>query len=387
MLRDTESKFLDGLDISRRGIVKTASSQLPGDKERVQRMLKSFERSPDVSKDVLGKFQQRAELDLDSKSVEQDFFVELKAMRQKESLHLATAMTLRKAGLFKVAGRDVYEDLETGDFWKISEDKKHVLRLFKEDDIGVADKKASTDKNTMQLNRLGKEVRRKFEIATFTVKGNKLVIQLTKESKDKGKISKFLLEERSVSPTQFEVLEYTTASKEAGRIKGPGIPDGTGPMKDSPQCPYNKNKEEKQDADLTDDQIEKLFDYIDANNICHKTIGLVPARNDPKKFDKNVEKLVAYLKKHKLLDKALKFKGSREAGKEKGPGEPDGTGPMRRRLRHRRRQPFADDAENEKGNEASTTGKKVEAKKFEGSAKFTEAFNDVYSEMKKATGV
>ncbi|MDD5651384.1 MAG: hypothetical protein PHF86_13375, partial [Candidatus Nanoarchaeia archaeon] len=56
-----------------------------------------------------------------------------------------TAMAYRQVGIFKVAGRDVYEDLETGDFWKISEDKKHVMRLFKEDEKGVADKKASKE--------------------------------------------------------------------------------------------------------------------------------------------------------------------------------------------------------------------------------------------------
>jgi len=35
--------------------------------------------------------------------------------------------------------------------------------------------------------------------------------------------------------------------KEAGKKKGPGIPDGTGPMKDSPECPMNKDKEAKEE--------------------------------------------------------------------------------------------------------------------------------------------
>lgn len=35
----------------------------------------------------------------------------------------------------------------------------------------------------------------------------------------------------------------TPVRKEAGSIKGPGIPDGTGPGKDNPECPKNKAKE------------------------------------------------------------------------------------------------------------------------------------------------
>jgi len=34
--------------------------------------------------------------------------------------------------------------------------------------------------------------------------------------------------------------------KEAGSIKGPGVPDGTGPGKDSPECSINKKKKEKE---------------------------------------------------------------------------------------------------------------------------------------------
>lgn len=38
--------------------------------------------------------------------------------------------------------------------------------------------------------------------------------------------------------------------KEAGSIKGPGVPDGTGPMKDSPEC--KMKKEEEKEASLED---------------------------------------------------------------------------------------------------------------------------------------
>jgi hypothetical protein len=78
--------------------------------------------------------------------VAKDFFKDLgDARKHKKQMHLVTAMSLRQAGIFKMAGRDVYEDLETGDFWKMSDDKKHVMRLFKEDDKGISDKKASIE--------------------------------------------------------------------------------------------------------------------------------------------------------------------------------------------------------------------------------------------------
>ena len=153
MQRDTQSKFLDSLSVSKRGLVKVASSQLPGSsKQDVKKVLKAFEKSPDVPKKVLVLFLQRAELDSDPKKVAQDFFESLnKTRKNMNQLHLVTAMTLRHAGIFKVAGRDVYEDLETGDFWKISDDKKHVLRLFKEDENGISDKKAAKEVDAVQL--------------------------------------------------------------------------------------------------------------------------------------------------------------------------------------------------------------------------------------------
>lgn len=146
MLRDTQSNFLDSLTVSKRGIVKVASSQVPG-KTDIKKVLKAFENSPDVPKKVIVLFLQRAELDSNFKKVAKDFFECLNETRKtQDQLALVTAKSLRHAGVFKVAGRDVYEDLETGDFWKISEDKKHVMRLFKEDDKGISDKKASTEK-------------------------------------------------------------------------------------------------------------------------------------------------------------------------------------------------------------------------------------------------
>jgi len=47
--------------------------------------------------------------------------------------------------------------------------------------------------------------------------------------------------------------------KEAGSIKGPGKPDGTGPGKDSPECPMNKEKKDKE-ASLEDIKKKKEED-------------------------------------------------------------------------------------------------------------------------------
>jgi ribosomal protein S18 len=314
MLRDTESKFLDNISITSRGMVKTASSQLPGDKERIQKILKSFGHSPDVPTDIMGKFLQRAELDLDSESVKQDFFIEMKAMRQKDSLHIVTAKSLRRAGIFKIAGRDVYEDLETGDFWKISEDKKHVMRLFKEDDTGIADKSASSFNTYTVMGSTpgdGGVIKAKsFDeaITQFWLQD----VDLADHTAVKKQIAKELKERpgKKISDSEVHYGDYEvklTSGKGAGKKKGPGIPDGTGPMRGTPQCPYYKGKEEKED----DNEKE------------------------------------------------------------------DGTGPMRRRLRHKRRQPFSDKAENEKENKASANGKKVEAKEFEDFDRLKKMISDV----------
>lgn len=150
MKRDTESSFFENLTISKRGMVKTAASMLPDGKEAVltaqdvEKALRAFDKSPDVSKSTLSSFRERAKIDLNPKSVVEDFFGILVAQRNDmQKMSILTAMSYRQAGIFKVAGRDVYEDLETGDFWKMSDDKKHVVRLFKESDEGIADKRAA----------------------------------------------------------------------------------------------------------------------------------------------------------------------------------------------------------------------------------------------------
>jgi len=57
-----------------------------------------------------------------------------------DKLPIKTAKLFRQLGIFKFAEKQVYQDLETGDFWKISEDGKTVLRMFNELEDGVADK-------------------------------------------------------------------------------------------------------------------------------------------------------------------------------------------------------------------------------------------------------
>ncbi|MDD5649667.1 MAG: hypothetical protein PHF86_04505 [Candidatus Nanoarchaeia archaeon] len=249
MLRDTESHFLNDLIISKRGIVKTAVSQLPGDRERVEKTLKKFLGCLDLPVNIVESFLQRVKLDISPSNVNEDFFIILKKMRQEnENLHLSTAMTLRRTGLFKVAGRDVYEDLDTGDFWKISEDKKHVVRLFKEDDKGISDKRAAKKQQYSIMGSTpgdgGVVEGESFDdaVATFFEQsgeaGTKADILKEIKKRPGKKISDTeyqygdyevkLIKSAGISPTQFEVLEHS-ANKESGKIKGPGIPDGTGP--------------------------------------------------------------------------------------------------------------------------------------------------------------
>lgn len=41
----------------------------------------------------------------------------------------------------------------------------------------------------------------------------------------------------------------TELVKIAGLLLGPGVPDGTGPMKNSPECPFNKEIDKQDDED------------------------------------------------------------------------------------------------------------------------------------------
>jgi len=45
-------------------------------------------------------------------------------------------------------------------------------------------------------------------------------------------------------PTYMEDEEEEALPKAAGKLRGPGKPDGTGPMKDSPECPHKEDDDE-----------------------------------------------------------------------------------------------------------------------------------------------
>lgn len=54
-------------------------------------------------------------------------------------ISMRQAMSLRRSGMFKKATKEVYQELKTGDFWKISDDGKTVVRLFQEDKAGCTE--------------------------------------------------------------------------------------------------------------------------------------------------------------------------------------------------------------------------------------------------------
>lgn len=57
--------------------------------------------------------------------------------------------------------------------------------------------------------------------------------------------------------------------------------------------------------ELTDDEIDCMFAYIEQNNL-DENIGLTLAENDPKIFISNVNKAIDYLAFHNLLNEAIK---------------------------------------------------------------------------------
>jgi hypothetical protein len=148
--RDGTSDFFDNMKIMKRGtlIVKTASKKIAAGgngvetKDEAHNLLNKFDKSKDIPDTYIDEHKQRLEKD-EPKEVVKDFFKGLHEVKKtKNQLQIRTAKLLRQNGLFKKAGKDVYQDLETNDFWKVSEDKKHVVRLFKELDGGIANRSA-----------------------------------------------------------------------------------------------------------------------------------------------------------------------------------------------------------------------------------------------------
>jgi len=219
MRRENESTFLNNLEIANRGTVKIASSKLPGTKNatshsEVLRALGKFDHSPDVDQKILEQYKTKVKFSDKPADVAKEFFNKHlnKTKSSRDSLSIVTAKALRQSGIFKSAGRDVYEDLETGDFWKISEDKKHVMRLFKETPEGISDRKASKAFDVVPLIDLA---------AQYTSKNLEPVSNIVYKNKDdaakaildyipENKQEKFLEEVKKIATTQEELFEEVT---------------------------------------------------------------------------------------------------------------------------------------------------------------------------------
>jgi hypothetical protein len=55
-------------------------------------------------------------------------------------------------------------------------------------------------------------------------------------------------------------VEEKKDEKEAGKKKGPGIPDGTGPMSDTPQCPMSEKKKAAEEPKIEEKPKEAVTD-------------------------------------------------------------------------------------------------------------------------------
>ena len=140
-----ESKFINDIIVSKRGnilgIVKAKKVVLAEDvetKEQAHGVFDKFDKSPDIEDEHIKEHKERLDKGHEPKEVVKDFFQGLQdAKKSSKTLTIRTAKLLRQAGIFKKAERDVYQNLETGDFWKISDDKKNVVRMFEEKEGAV----------------------------------------------------------------------------------------------------------------------------------------------------------------------------------------------------------------------------------------------------------
>jgi len=134
--RDNDSEFIKNLKVSKRGNMRVSQDEAGADTHpEAKNVLKKFDKSPDIPNEYIKEHHERLEKGHDPKEVMTDFFKGLqKAKESKSSLSIKTAKLFRQNGIFKKADNDVYQDLESGDFWKISEDKKNIVRMFEEND-------------------------------------------------------------------------------------------------------------------------------------------------------------------------------------------------------------------------------------------------------------
>ena len=71
----------------------------------------------------------------------------------------------------------------------------------------------------------------------------KVISENLKLQRDKSGYKFFMIPEKpEMRSEEDKAPKKEEEGKEAGKIKGPGKPDGTGPMKDSPECPCSKKK-------------------------------------------------------------------------------------------------------------------------------------------------
>ena len=140
--RQGDSEFLNSLDVSKRGIVKTASKVKESlTAKTAGAMIVKIVSQEALPDDVVERFAQKLANGEDPDAVVKEFIAELEGLKKKADeqakFSLRTARTLRQGGFFKRAERDVYQNLDSGDFWKLSEDKSHIERCFEEKDGGV----------------------------------------------------------------------------------------------------------------------------------------------------------------------------------------------------------------------------------------------------------
>ena len=125
-----ESNFFK--DVTKRGnIIKTAScgncdGSCKGKEEKqvetqdeAHNVLDKFNKSEDIPDTYIQEHKNKLEKGNHPTEVISDFFKGLNEVKAKKTLTIRTAKIFRQAGIFKMADRKVYQDLETGDFWKI----------------------------------------------------------------------------------------------------------------------------------------------------------------------------------------------------------------------------------------------------------------------------
>ena len=87
-------------------------------------------------------------------------------------------------------------------------------------------------------------------------KVKEIVEKMQKKTPQKSKNPSLVLKEIKKELKKEDVVEKKEKKKkESGKIKGPGIPDGTGPCSDTPECQMNKKKE----------KIDKIVEKVKAS--------------------------------------------------------------------------------------------------------------------------